>query len=197
MKNLFKITLIVSLLLTSVFAQAAEVNFLLKVKAGREKSVVFVNEKTQRLSLTVSGANEGILYQNSMDVYAGASTTYDLTAFPNGEYSFKLETATDLTTYNVVIANGKVQLGEPVVKTFFKPTLLSKDGLVTLSLDDKNYGDLALEIYNSNNEKLYEDVFEGKAKLKKTFSIDKANGRELTFIVKSADQHFTQKVSIY
>lgn len=197
MKNLFKITLIASLLLTNVLTQAAEVNFLLKVKAGTEKSVVFFNEKTQQVNLTVSGIDEGILYEKSMEVSAGASTTYDLTAFPDGKYAFKLETATDLTTYDVVIKEGKVQLGAPVVKTFFKPTLLSKDGLVTLSLDDKNYGDLALEIYNSNNEKLYEDVFEGKAKLKKTFNVDKANGRELTFIVKSADQHFTQKVSIY
>ena len=62
MKNLFKITLIASLLLTNVLTQAAEVNFLLKVKAGTGKSVVFFNEKTQQVNLTVSGIDEGLLY---------------------------------------------------------------------------------------------------------------------------------------
>ncbi|RZL27833.1 MAG: hypothetical protein EOO96_21795 [Pedobacter sp.] len=197
MKILFKITLIVSLLLSNVVANAVEVSFLLKVKAGREKSIVFQNEKSQKFKLTVSSLEEGVLYENNMSVAAGAKTTYDLASFPNGNYSFKLQTATDLTTYDLVIKDGKVEVGEPVVTTFIKPEIVSNNGVVSFSLDGEKYQQLAVEIYNGYNQKLYSDVYKGKANLKKTFNIDKANGRELTFVVKADGQEYVKTLALY
>jgi hypothetical protein len=196
MKNFLKIALVATLLLTASGTYATDVNFSLTAKSENEKSIVFSINESQNITVSITGADEGILYQQNIHAAGGSKKTYDLAAFPDGKYTFKLETETTITAYQIAIENGKALVSEPMVMEIFKPVLTKENELITLSLDNILKDEVEVKILNEYNEELYKKVFAGKSKVVKNFNIEKTDAKELTFVVKSKDKEFIKTVEL-
>lgn len=194
MKNLLKISLVAALLFTS-FSAIANDDILVKAKGENEKSIVFIVDDAQDVNMSIVTADDEVVYEQRVRTAGTAKKIYNLDAFPNGNYTLKLESALKLTTYQILIENGKAQLSSPTVKVLFKPVIVKEKGLIILDLKTAVESAVDVVIVNEYNQELVKREFtEGKSIQK--FDISTTDARELTFIVKYKGQEHIETVRI-
>ena len=194
MKNFLKISLVAALLFTS-FSAIANDDILVKAKGENEKSIVFIVDDAQDVNMSIVTADDEVVYEQRVRTAGTAKKIYNLDAFPNGNYTLKLESALKLTTYQILIENGKAQLSSPTVKVLFKPVLVKEKGLIILDLKTAVESAVDIVIVNEYNQELVKREFtEGKSIQK--FDISTTDARELTFIVKYKGQEHIETVRI-
>ncbi|HTM98124.1 MAG TPA: hypothetical protein VL088_05260 [Pedobacter sp.] len=196
MKNLLKISLLTAIVFTSFGAVANDDAFVLKTNNEDEKSIVFLVNEAQDINLSIVAEDDEIVYEQKIRTTSATKKVYNLSAFPNGSYTLKLESPVKLTTYQIVIENGKAILSAPTVKAFFKPVIVKEKGIVTVDLKTPIEGAVDIIVLNEYNDELFKKEFT-QAKSIQKFDITNTNARELTFIVKHKDQEYIETISIY
>jgi len=197
MKNFIKISLIAVLLINSAGLYASEGEFSFKLKRVNEKSVTFFINETQVVDVSIYSADNELIYDQKINAVKGGTKTYDLNSLPDGDYRFKLKTDSKFAEYKIQIKDGQALVSEPVVADVVQPVLTKENGIVTLNFENAPEGPLEVQILDRNNEAVYNRVFEGDAKFIKKFDVARIDMKELTFIIKSADQVFTKTVQMY
>lgn len=196
MKTLLRISLVLTLLFTGIGAHAEDETFALKVKNNSEKSVTFYVTQAQDIDFAIYNSVSDVVYRQTIHAEKPAARTYNLEAFPDGSYVFKLETNLQVTEYEVVIADGKTSISKPVRTEKLKPSIKKENSMVTFSMDNIGNGPVEVKILNEYNEQLYSKVFVDKSKLTKKFNVGQTDAKELTFVVRYKDQEYVETVSI-
>ena len=196
MKNLFKISVIATILFTSVNTYANSDDLSLKVNSAERKTIRLSINQTQDMKVTFYGLNDEILYEKKGHELSGSTKTYDLTDFPDGNYIMKLETDLKSVEYQINIENNKASLSTVSNKEAFKPLLTKKDGVVTLNLDYTNKAPVEIIIFDEFNNQLYTDVYNDSSKLVRRFNIGKTLSNKLTFVITSKDQAFNSTIDV-
>lgn len=196
MKKFLKIRLVAALLLLSAGSYANEGDFTISLKRVNEKSITFFIDKAQVVDVSIYGAGDEVLYEQKISTVKASNKTYDLNAFPDGNYTFKLLTASRSAEYKVEIKEGKATVSNPVIVEKFQPVLTKDESVITLSLENAPKGPIELSILGEYSDPLYNEVFEGDSKLVKKFNVARVDVSELTFVIKSKDQEFTKIVQM-
>lgn len=196
MKSFIKISLIAALLMSSVGLYASDGEFSFSVKRVNEKTVTFAMNETQVIDVTIYGANNEALYEKKVNAKKGTSKTYDLSSLPNGNYTFKLLTEAQATEYKIEIKGDSVSVSEPVIINMLNPVLTKMDDVLVLNVENAPKGPIEVEILDQHNGQVYQKVFEGGSTLVKKFDVARGYARELTFIIRSADQVVTKTVQM-
>lgn len=196
MKNLLKISLIAVSLFFSANLYASEGSFVLKVKGVDEKSVTFYIDEAQIVDVSIYGTENELIYEKRIKAKRPSSKTYDLSSFPDGNYTFKIATESKLTEYQLSIVQGKAIVSNPLVIEKFKPVLTKEDETITLNLENATKGPIEVRIINEYNDELYNEVFEGELAFTKRFNVARVGFGDLTFLIKSENQEFTKVVQM-
>lgn len=196
MKNLLKISLIATILFTSVNTYANNDDLSLKVNIAERKIIHLSINQTQDMKVTFYGLNNEVLYEKKGHELSGASKTYDLTDFPDGDYTMKLETDLKSVEYQINIENNKASLSTASNKEAFKPVLTKKDGVVTLNLDYTNKAPVEIMIFDEFNNQLYTNTYNNSEKLVRKFNVGKALSNKLTFVITSKNQAFNSTIDV-
>lgn len=197
MKNFIKISLIAVLLVNSAGLYASEGDFSFKLKRVNEKSVTFFINETQVVEVSIYGEGDELVYEQKTNAVKGATKTYDLNALPDGNYSFKLKTDVRTAEYKVELKDGKAVVSDPLIVDVVQPVLTRKNAIVTLNFENAPDGPLEVQILDGSSEPVFSRVFEGDAKFVKKFDVARVDLKDLTFIIKSANQVFTRTVQMY
>ncbi|MNE43915.1 hypothetical protein D3C80_1381140 [compost metagenome] len=196
MKSFIKISLIAALLMSSVGLYASDGEFSFSIKRVNDKTVTFAMNETQVVDVTIYGANNEALYEKKLNAKKGTSKTYDLSSLPNGNYTFKLLTEAQATEYKIEIKGDSVSVSEPVIINMLNPVLTKMDDVLVLNVENAPKGPIEVEILDQHNGQVYQKVFEGGSALVKKFDVARGYARELTFIIRSADQVVTKTVQM-
>lgn len=196
MKNFLKITLMILSVFTASVVKADDAELLVKVAKENSKWVSFITNDAQQINLTLSTANEELLFEESTKTVGNRFKTYDLSALPKGAYVLRMESATKVTTYQINITEENALLSEPVVVEIKRPKFVKDKDMVTLDLNGTCAGEVEVLIYNEYNEKLHEDVYRSQNKVTTKYDISKTTSRELTFVIKSGNQEFTETIKL-
>lgn len=196
MKSFIKISLIAVLLMSSVGLYASDGEFSFSIKRVNDKTVTFAMNETQVVDVTIYGANNEALYEKKLNAKKGTSKTYDLSSLPNGNYTFKLLTEAQATEYKIEIKGDSVSVSEPVIINMLNPVLTKMDDVLVLNVENAPKGPIEVEILDQHNGQVYQKVFEGGSALIKKFDVARGYARELTFIIRSADQVVTKTVQM-
>jgi hypothetical protein len=196
MKSFIKISLIAVLLMSSVGLYASDGEFSFSIKRVNDKTVTFAMNETQVVDVTIYGANNEALYEKKLNAKKGTSKTYDLSSLPNGNYTFKLLTEAQATEYKIEIKGDSVSVSEPVIINMLNPVLTKMDDVLVLNVENAPKGPIEVEILDQHNGQVYQKVFEGGSALVKKFDVARGYARELTFIIRSADQVVTKTVQM-
>lgn len=197
MKKFLKIGLIAALFFTATGVHANDDDFTLKVKGEKEKFIRFSADKAEDLNLSLVGADDEVLFEETIHASATTSKVYDLNALPDGKYVLKVESEAKLAKYSVVIENGEAIVSEPKIANVFKPVYTKTDDVVTLSLNNLDKSPIEVKVYNEYNDEVYAESFKDKAQLTKKFNISKRDSRSLTFVVKFKDESFVKTIETY
>lgn len=196
MKKFFQISLAVLALFTASVAHADDMDILVKVAKENSKWVSFITNDAQRIDLTLYAANEEVIYEQQLKTVSNKFKTYDLSALPEGNYTLKMESIAKITTYNILITDENAIISKPSVVEIKRPVLTKKDDIITLDLNGVANGAVEVTIYNEYSEKLHEDAFADESKTVKKFDVSKTIAKELTFVVKSGNQQYSETIKL-
>ena len=196
MKSFFKISLIVFSVLSASIAQADDMELLVKVAKENSKWVSFITSDSQKINLTLSTSAEEVIFEENTKTVSNRFKTYDLSALPQGMYTLKMESPTKITTYQINITGENALLSQPVVTEIKKPIFVKKENILTLDLNGTCDGEVEVLIYNEYNEKLHEDIYRNENKVTKKYDVSKTLSKELTFVIKSRNQEFTEIIKL-
>lgn len=194
MKNLLKNSLILALMLISSIAFADDANITVKVKSENEKALIFSLDEAQKINLSIYSLNDGVIYEQNIKTDKATTKTYNLEAFPDGNYIIKLENEEKLIEYEVNIFKGKTLISEPIVTEFFKPVLVKDADFVTIDMKYVPHGPVEVKVFNEYNDEMYAKSFESKVNAVKKFNISKTDAKQLTFLIKSKNKEFIETV---
>ena len=194
MKNLLKNSLILSLVLISSIAFADDANISIKVKAENEKSIIFSLDQAEKINLSIYSLNDGIIYEQNIKTDKATTKTYNLEAFPDGNYIIKLENDEKLIEYQVNIFKGKTLISEPIVTEFFKPVLVKDADFITIDMKYVPHGEVEVKVFNEYNDEMYAKSFASKVNAVKKFNISKTDAKQLTFLIRSKNHEFIETV---
>ncbi|WP_199120696.1 hypothetical protein [Pedobacter sp. ASV28] len=196
MKKFFKFSLMAIAILTASVAYADDNDFLIKVAKENSKWVSFVANDAQNIDLTLYGANEDILYTQKIHTAGSVIKTYDLSALPDGSYLLEMESKSKLTKYYIEIKDNNAVISQPFVTKFLRPVFTREDGMLTLDLKGTCKGAVEVQILNEYNDELYGNTFTDEAKLIKKYDVSKIYAKELTFVIRSGGQEFTETIKL-
>ncbi|MES2447928.1 MAG: hypothetical protein V4546_12155 [Bacteroidota bacterium] len=194
MKNLLKNSLILALVLISSIAFADDANISIKVKAENEKSIIFSLDQAEKINLSIYSLNDGIIYEQNIKTDKATTKTYNLEAFPDGNYIIKLENEEKLIEYQVNIFKGKTLISEPIVTEFFKPILVKDEDFITIDMKYVPHGEVEVKVFNEYNDEMYAKSFASKVNAVKKFNISKTDAKQLTFLIRSKNHEFIETV---
>lgn len=196
MKNLFRFSLVILSVLMVNVAKADDMELLVKVAKENNKWVSFITNESQNIDLTLYSATDEVLYEQRLKTVSNKFKTYDLSALPVGLYTLKMESPLKTVTYQINITADSAIVAFPVVKLFKKPSLAKENDVVTLNLNGVAEGEVQVDIYNEFNEKLHEDVYTNEAKVIKKYDVSRTPSRQLTFVVRTANQEFSETIKL-
>lgn len=196
MKNLLKNSLILALVLISSIAFADDANISVKVKSENEKSIIFTLDQAEKINLSIYSLNDGIIYEQNIKTDKATTKTYNLDAFPDGNYIIKLENEEKLFEYEVNIFKGKTLISEPIVTEFFKPILIKDADFITIDMEYVPHGAIEVKVFNEYNEEMYAKSFASKLNAIKKFNVSKTDAKQLTFLIKSNNREFIETVTL-
>jgi|GEM_PF-2429329 len=196
MKNLFRFSLVILSVLMVNVAKADDMELLVKVAKENNKWVSFITNESQNIDLTLYSATDEVLYEQRLKTVGNKFKTYDLSALPEGLYTLKMESPLKTVTYQINITADSAIVAVPVVKLFKKPSLAKEKDVVTLNLNGVAEGEVQVDIYNEFNEKLHEDIYASEAKVIKKYDVSKTPSRQLTFVIRTGNQEFSETIKL-
>ncbi|WP_421940821.1 hypothetical protein [Pedobacter sp.] len=194
MKNFVKIGLIAAALFAAPGAFANDVDFSLKVKNEKEKTIrIFINQPKE-VEVFIYSADDEILMEDKISASKELTKTYDLNALPDGKYRVKVEMGSQVAIYEVTIANQMAVLSAPTIKQILKPELKVEDDFITLNLDNAAKGPIEVQVLDEHNDQVYLETFKDKPSLFRKFNISQSSCSAYTFIIKQDKQVFTKTI---
>jgi len=192
MKNVLKISLILAVFLTAFGASANEKDFSLRVKSEKGKMVSFSINEAKNISLSIYGKNNETLFDEIITSNGTINRTYDLNAFPEGNYILEVETDAKIAQYEIQISSATASISETAKSEIFKPVLKKGDGFIALNIAKLGKSPIEVQVYDENNTLLYSETFTDKENFATRFDTKSTNADQLTFVVRYKDQIFSE-----
>lgn len=196
MKNILKTSLVAVALFLGTGAYANDGDFSFQVKPLNEKKIAFFSEKPQMVELSISTADEEVLYREEVKAKGGSTKVYDLASLGDGTYTFKFETSSRSAEYKVVISKGETEVSEPKIVEKLQPVFSRNNEIITLNLNATPVGPMEVQVLDEYNEVLYTYSFEGGSSFSKKFNVSDVEIEALTFVVKAQDQEYKEVVKV-
>jgi hypothetical protein len=194
MKNFVKIGLIAAALFAAPGAFANDVDFSLKVKNEKEKTIrIFINQPKE-VELFIYSTDNEVLLEDKIHASKELTKTYDLNALPDGKYMVKVEMGAQVAIYEVTIANDIASLSAPTIKEVLRPEIKVQEDFITLNLENAAKGPIEVQVLDENNDQVFLETYKDKSSLFRKFNISQSSCSAFTFIIKQDKQVFTKTI---
>lgn len=195
MKNVMKFGLALAVFLTAFGVRANDADFSVSVRSGLGKLINFSINNT-KAHVAIYSKNGEVLFEENIKTKDGKiNRTYDLTAFPTGNYYLEAENGTKVARYEIKIDAKTAFVSDKAIAQVLKPVLTAKDGFVNVNIKDVNNAPVEIKLYDENNVELYNETITGEANIAKRFDTTKTAGRKFTFVMKYNDKMFVETVA--
>ena len=193
MKKLLKFSLALAVVLTTAGTYANVTDFSLLVKKEEGKTINFSMNSKEKMELSLYDSNNMMIHNETID--GATERTYNLEALPPGLYFLKADSATKTANYEVTVTDTTARIASKAKAEVYKPTLVSKDGIVTLSILNFNESPVAVTIYDTDGVELYEGSFSSAVHFFKKFDVSKVPASQYVFEINYNNTTFSQTVA--
>ena len=195
MKKLTKKNLIILLMLVSFLSYANDERESFKEK----EKVTNLNFKNVKLGsmLTIKDNKGLVLYKESIVKSGQYSKGFDLTALPNGDYYFELDTDFEIVVIPFDVVSNQVNFRKDEKSTIFKPFVRVKDNMVYVSRVSYIESPLEYKIYYSkNNDLVLSEKFENEKQVNKIYDFSGSKEGDYLFVFKFEGRRYSKKIKI-
>jgi hypothetical protein len=196
MKNLVKKSLVVLGLFTSLMSYANAGSEMIKEKELKVTNMSFKSVK-QGSKLTIKDSYGLVLYKESISKTGNYSKGFDLTALPNGDYYFELESELKIVLIPFNVALNEVNFIKEEKNTIYKPVVRVKDEMVYLSRSSIDENPINVKIYFSENyDLILSEKFEKESELKRVYDFSKSKKGNYVFVFESNGRKYSKYIKI-
>jgi len=196
MKKILKFSLVLAAVaLTAVEAHAGNIDFSLDLKKEEGKTVSFTLREIKKIDLSIYDTSDNLIYQENVTSDDNINRTYDLTAFPDGVYYLQAESDLKISKYKIEVIGKVAKLSPDAVSEVYKPSLISKNGIVTLNMINVYQTPVTVKIYSSNDTEVYNKTLSSDVNVGKIFDLNNMEGNRCTFVITSNGKTFTETVN--
>ena len=196
MKNLVKKSLVVLGLFISLISFANVTPELIKEKGEKVTNIIF-NSVEQGSKLTINDSNGLVLYKESISKTGKYSKGFDLTALPNGDYYFELESELKIVFIPFSVALSEVIFEKEEENTIHKPVVRVEDDMVYLSRSSIDEAPLDVKIFFSENyDLIFSEKFEKDSELKRVYDFSKSEKGNYVFVFESKGRKYSKYIKI-
>lgn len=195
MKNLMKFAVAAVAMFTSVVSHANDNDFNVKTKEGAGKAISFTINDTKNVHVSLYAKDGSEIFDETLKSKDGKiSRTYDLNALPDGTYFLDTESATKVARHEITIEGKKATVNEEAAKEILKPVVLTKDGIVTVNIQNNDKAPVEIKMYDENNNEVYSQKLEGQT-VAKRFDINKSAAKKFTLVMSYSNKTFVETVA--
>jgi hypothetical protein len=195
MKNILKFSLVVAALLTVMNVSALGNDFSLDVKKVQGRKVTFVLNEVSKVELSIVDLDNKLIHSENVNSKGSVNRTYDLNALPEGTYFLVAESDTKIAKYEISVIGQTAVLSSNVVKETYKPMLVNKNGLVSVSIFNSFNSPVSIKVYNAADEEVYSSPLMKEQHISKYFDIRNLANKQYTFVMSYGDKVFVENVS--
>ncbi len=196
MKNLARKSLVAVGLMMSLSTLANDTEPTFKEKEKKVTNMRFENVE-QGSTLSIKDLNGLVLYNEAIDQKGDYSKGFDLTALPNGDYFFELNSELKIVVIPFNVKSSDVVFDKESEESIYKPVVRTKDNMVYVSRTVIEETPLSYKLYYANNYDLVHTAkFEELEEVKKTYDFSTAKKGNYVFVFESKGRKFTKNVKI-
>jgi hypothetical protein len=195
MKNILKFSLVVAALLTVMNVSALGNDFSLDVKKVQGRKVTFILNEVSKVELSIVDLDNKLIHSENVNSKGSVNRTYDLNALPEGTYFLVAESDTKIAKYEISVIGQTAVLSSNVVKETYKPMLVNKNGLVSVSIFNSFNSPVSIKVYNAADEEVYSSPLMKEQHISKYFDIRNLANKQYTFVMSYGDKVFVENVS--
>ncbi len=183
-----------ALVLSTFTASANELK--LNVATDKDaKSLIFeldIVSKDTKIQFIDSKNN--VIYSNSNLKSSSLRKKFDLSKLEKGIYSFRVDDATQVTTYAIMIDGDSISIlnKDEVIKPVFR----MKDNMVYINFLNVEKKDVEIKVYDSNERVLFTQKISDTLIVEKAVNFQSAHKGDYTIAVKNANGVYTENISI-
>jgi len=192
MKKLTKRSLIILGLFTSLLSFANDEHKTIKEKEPKVTNVSFKNVKLGS-KLSIKDSNGLVLYKESIVKKGAYSKGFDLTALPNREYYFELDSDLAIVIIPFNVVSNQVKFRKEEEFTIYKPNIRVKDGIVYISRRSDSEIPVNYRIYyQKNNDLVYSERLESVKNFKRIYDFSTSEKGTYLFVFNVEGRKFSQ-----
>lgn len=196
MKKIFKISLVIVGILSTLSANAGNSSLILNLKKVEGKKVSFTLKEMKKVKLSIYDSNDDLIFKENF--YATKfNRTYDLDALPAGQYYLETENDLKISKYKLEVKNNIATLSPDAISEVFKPVFdyTTESGLLKINLESADKSPIQVSIYDSNKDLLYTKIDSSNEINAKVFDMKNLKGEECTFVVSLNGKTFEKTYS--
>ncbi|WP_100610385.1 hypothetical protein [Confluentibacter lentus] len=196
-KNTKKGILMVAMLAASLsFANEGTPFFSIKNESKRTSlTLALVKEGNQ---LSIKDNNGIVLYKELIQKTGIYTKGFDLTALPNGDYIFELDSDIEIKTIPFTVESNTVVFEKDMEKSIFKPVTRVKGNLVFVSQLALNKEPLKIDIYfekSGSSELLLTETIKDTQKIERVYKLTGLNNGNYTIVYNSEGREFIKHIN--
>ena len=192
MKKLTKRSLIILGLFTSLLSFANDGYTTIKEKEPKVTNVSFKNVKLGSM-LSIKDINGLVIYKESIVKKGAYSKGFDLTALPNGEYYFELDSELKIVIIPFNVVSNQVKFKKEEEFTIFKPNIRVKDDIVYVTRSSNSESVVNYRIYyQKNNDLVYSEKLENVKNFNKIFDFSTSEKGTYLFVFYTEGRKFSK-----
>ncbi|MGE5944663.1 MAG: hypothetical protein ACM31G_10020 [Flavobacteriales bacterium] len=182
-------------------------------------SLSFANEGTpffrlasnaKKTALTLDNVKEGNtlyikdsygvkLYEEVIHVNGIFAKGYDLTALPNGDYHFELDTEVQIKVIPFTVESNTIEVNSGLAKTIFKPNVRVKGDLVFVSKLALNNEPLKIDVYfekANSSELVLTETIKGTKNIERVYRLtDNLKSGDYKLVFTTSGREFTKFIN--
>lgn len=167
------------------------------LKVNEEKSFDLVlSDVLVSTQVSLKDRRDNFLFTQTINKGEDFSKTFNLELLPSGEYKIEIENNIRIKVLTLQVDEEKIYTETSDSFEIFKPVISEKGATVFVSQFSPDQDPLYVAIYNSRNEKIYEETLKGKMDLGKKFDFTRSFTGEYRFYLESNGLSYDQLVYI-
>lgn len=172
---------------------------LFNIKNEAKRTALTLTNVKQGNLLSIKDNNGVILYKELIQKSGIYTKGFDLTALPNGAYTFELDKDLEISSIPFTVSSNVVVFDKEKEKTIFKPYIRVKNGLVYISKLALKKEPLKIEIYFSSfdssiSESLLFETIVGKKTINRIYKLEGLNLGSYKIVLHSEGRKFVTSI---
>ena len=197
MKKIFKISLVMVGLISTLNANAENPKLLLDLKKANGKKVSLTLKEMKKVKLSIYDGNNDVIFNENVNG-PNLARTYDLSSLPEGDYFIKAQSDAKISKYKIEVKGKNAFLTSESFSEVLVPSFdynLESKKVTINHLNQKDNSPITIDIYDDNNDLVYTKT-SSVNEFVKTYDLNKLFSNKCTFIVNYKGEIFEKTISL-